>query len=170
MWLQHFWKIYGPLLFSTVQYIKSHTAFNTIRSVITFVLKRQPKWTYVMGVKCVRDRDSVLSVVIRLRTERSGVHNRTGECFTFSTKISRDRFWMPSSLPFKWELGAPSSRVKWPGCESDHPPPPIAAVRNEWGYTSTPTRLHGVYGDVFTFAFSLCKYWMWNIMFANNIL
>jgi len=79
----------------------------------------------------MRNRDSVLSVVIRLRTGRSGVHNRAGECFTFSTKISRDRRWSPSSLLFKWEMGAPSSRVKWPGRESDYPPPSNAAVRNE---------------------------------------
>ena len=37
----------------------------------------------------MRNRDSVVSVVIRLRAGRSGVHNRAGECFTFSTKISR---------------------------------------------------------------------------------
>jgi hypothetical protein len=37
----------------------------------------------------MRNRDSEVSVVIRLQAGRSGVHNRAGECFTFSIKISR---------------------------------------------------------------------------------
>jgi len=43
-----------------------------------------------MGVKYIRNRDSVVSAVIRLRAGRSGVHNRAaGKCLIFSTKISR---------------------------------------------------------------------------------
>jgi len=48
----------------------------------------------------MRNRDSVVSVVIRLRARRSGDHNRAGECFTFSTKISR-----PALGPIQVETG-----------------------------------------------------------------
>jgi hypothetical protein len=36
---------------------------------------------------------------------------------------------------------APSSEIKRPRCEGDHPPPSNAEVKNEWKYT-TPTLLH----------------------------
>jgi hypothetical protein len=105
----------------------------------------------------MRNRDSVVGVVIRLRPGGSGVHNRAGECFISSPNISRPAL-EPKQPPIQGVLGAPSPRVRWPGTEDDHSPPPSAAVRNERNYISTPTRLHGAYGDDFTFTFSLSKY------------
>lgn len=34
--------------------------------------------------------------------------------------------------------GALSLGIKWPGHDTDHPPPPSAKVKSEMSYTSTP--------------------------------
>jgi hypothetical protein len=39
--------------------------------------------------------------------------------------------------PIKWVPGVLSPRVKRPGREADHSPPPSAEVKNTWIYTST---------------------------------
>jgi hypothetical protein len=47
---------------------------------------------------------------------------------------------------------APPLGLKRPGNVTDHSPISSAKVRNGWRRTSTPsTRLHGVYGENFTF-------------------
>jgi len=49
----------------------------------------------------------------------------------------------PSSYPMG--TGAFSLRIKRPGREVDHSPPPSAEVKNAWSYTSTlPVHLHSV--------------------------
>jgi len=65
----------------------------------------------------------------------------------------------PTRPPNQWVPGA--LRIKRPGSEADHSPPPSAKVKNEWSYTSaSPIHLHGVvfsskHRDNFTFL--LCR-------------
>jgi len=55
----------------------------------------------------------------------------------FSLLLHPYQLWGPPSLLF--------NRVKLPGCEANHSPPPSNKVQNAWSYTSTHlTCLHNV--------------------------
>jgi hypothetical protein len=68
------------------------------------------------------------------------------------SKISR---WALRSTqpPLQWVLAVLPQGVKQPGCEVDQLPPPNVMFKNEKNYTSpSPTCLHGMDKDNFTFA------------------
>jgi len=46
--------------------------------------------------------------------------------------------------PIQWVPGAIFLAVKRPEHEVDHSPPSNAELKNEWSYTISPIRLHGV--------------------------
>ena len=95
-------------------------------------------------------RDSVVSILTRLRARRSG-HSKPGrgKRFFFSPK-HRHRPWAhPASY---------SVDVKRPELENDHSPPSGAEVKNKWRSTSTPpTCLHDMYRDL-TFYLFICLF------------
>jgi hypothetical protein len=54
----------------------------------------------------------------------------------------------------RWERGKEAFvGVKLTRREADHSPPLTAEVKNEWRYTSSPTRLYGVHAEGFTFIY-----------------
>jgi hypothetical protein len=59
--------------------------------------------------------------------------------------------------PIQWVLvvlGVLSPGVEWAGHDVDHSFPSSAEVRNEWNCIATPTILHGVHRDNFSFMHS----------------
>ena len=57
----------------------------------------------------------------------------------------------PMKLHVQWAWGFFPGGGMWLGHEVNHPPPPSAEVKSEWGYTSPPVCLHGVDRDSFIF-------------------
>jgi hypothetical protein len=87
---------------------------------------------------------SSVRTVTRLRDGRPGFDSRYGQgvfLFTTASKTTLE----PTQPPIQWLPGALSPRIKRPGREVNHTPPPSAEVKNGWSYTYTPLiRLHGV--------------------------
>jgi len=52
---------------------------------------------------------------------------------SFSSPKHPDQLWIPPSLLFNDYLGS-FLEVKQPGHETDHSPPTIAEIKNEWNY------------------------------------
>jgi hypothetical protein len=65
-----------------------------------------------------------------------GVRVSVGENI-FSSPRRPDRLWGPPSLLYNGYRGALSLRVKRPGNEADHSPPPSAEIKKIWIYIST---------------------------------
>ena len=75
-----------------------------------------------------RRRDSVVSIVTRLRIARSGVRIPAGASFLYLTKM----YWPargPKEPPIQWVLGDSFQWVKQQGSEADHLPPPSMRLR-----------------------------------------
>jgi len=74
--------------------------------------------------------------------------------FDFGT--SRLYVWVHPAF-ILWVTGVISPGVSRPGLKAAHAAPSSAEVRNDWSYTSTPLRLHGVHRDSCTFnVLSVC--------------
>jgi hypothetical protein len=99
-----------------------------------------------------RCRDSSVSIVTELWAPRPKFDSRQGWDF-FPPLLHPDRLWGPPCLLSNgyWAL---SSGAKRSEREANHSPPPRAAVRNEWSYTSTRPHVFMVlimHKDNFTF-------------------
>jgi hypothetical protein len=83
-----------------------------------------------------RSRDNSVGIAIGLRVGRSGFDSRRVlGIFLFDT-VFKPALGL-TQLPNQWVPEALSLRVKRPGREADHSPPP-SAVFNAWSSTSTP--------------------------------
>jgi hypothetical protein len=97
---------------------------------------------YVMFMLCVRyipvlknsltNRDSSVSIVIRLRAGRTGFDSWQGQGIFLFTTASRPAPGPNQSL-IKWAPG-----INRPGREADHSPPSSTEIKIAWNYTSTP--------------------------------
>jgi hypothetical protein len=85
----------------------------------------------------LRDRDSSVSIVTRLRTGRPGFNSRQElRIFLFFTAGCPYRLVAhPTSYPMN--TGVISQGLKRPRREADHSPPSSAEVKNAWSCTST---------------------------------
>ena len=96
-------------------------------------------------------RDSVVSIVTRLRTARSRVRYPSGSWF-FSFPERPDRLQGRLCFLFSSNLGFFPREVKWPGLEVDQSRPSDAEGNNEGSCTSAPpARIRDADVDSFTF-------------------
>jgi hypothetical protein len=83
-----------------------------------------------------------LSTATRYGLDGQGIESGEGEIF----RNRRHRPWGPPSLLYNgYRFSSPG--VKRPGRGFDRPPHLAQRLKKEYGYTPTPIRLHGVYGE-----------------------
>jgi hypothetical protein len=77
----------------------------------------------------IKNRDSSVSIMAKLRTGLPGFDSRKGQVL-FLITIALRLGLRPNQPPIQWVAGALSSEVKRPRREADHSPPSSTEIKN----------------------------------------